>query len=148
MEHLRKNQFGKISQALQSAASGLDKKVEEFENEEDMANLAINDDIKKQYYTIGEVSEQLDLPQSQIRFWETEFDEIKPKKNRKGNRMYTEKDIEVLENIKFLLKIKKYTTKGAQEALKSNKQSVSQERQMRETLIKMKEFLLNLKNIL
>jgi DNA-binding transcriptional MerR regulator len=113
-----------------------------------MANLAINDDIKKQYYTIGEVSEQLDLPQSQIRFWETEFDEIKPKKNRKGNRMYTEKDIEVLENIKFLLKIKKYTTKGAQEALKSNKKSVSQERQMRETLIKMKEFLLNLKNIL
>lgn len=148
MEHLRKNQFGKISQALQNAALGLDKKIEESENEDDMANIITEDGIKKQYYTIGEVSEMLDLPQSQIRFWETEFDEIKPKKNRKGNRMYTEKDIEVLENIKFLLKIKKYTTKGAQESLKSNKQGVSQERQMRETLIKMKDFLLNLKNIL
>lgn len=147
MEHLRKNQFSKIAQALQNAASGLDKKTEEFDNEEDML-ITENDEIKKQYYTIGEVSEKLDLPQSQIRFWETEFDEIKPKKNRKGNRMYTEKDIEILENIKFLLKIKKYTTKGAQEALKANKQGVSQERQMRETLIKMKDFLLNLKNIL
>jgi len=148
MEHLRKNQFSKISQALQNAASGLEKKLGDIDNEDDMANLTTNDEIKKQYYTIGEVSEKLDLPQSQIRFWETEFDEIKPKKNRKGNRMYTEKDIEVLENIKFLLKIKKYTTKGAQEALKSDKQSVSNERQMRETLIKMKDFLLNLKNIL
>ncbi|MEM9986671.1 MAG: MerR family transcriptional regulator, partial [Bacteroidota bacterium] len=94
------------------------------------------DQIVKQYYTIGEVARELDLTTSLIRFWETEFREIKPRKNRKGNRVYTPKDIETLRKIHYLLKVKKYTIKGAQERLKSENAEVEQEIHLRETLLK------------
>ena len=75
----------------------------------------------KLYYTIGEVSEYLKLAPSQIRFWETQFTEIAPKKTRKGDRRYILKDIETLEKINHLLKIQGFTIKGAKEYLKKNK---------------------------
>ncbi len=106
------------------------------------------DIIQKQYYTIGEVAKDLDLSASLIRFWETEFKEINPKKNRKGNRVYTPKDIETLRRIKYLLKTRKYTIKGAKERLKHEEERIDQEVQLRETLLKLKRFLLEIKETL
>lgn len=101
--------------------------------------------ISKQYYTIGEVARELDLTTSLIRFWETEFREINPKKNRKGNRVYTQRDIETLRKIHYLLKVKKYTIKGAKERLRLEQKDVEQEVQLRETLLKLRAFLLELR---
>lgn len=103
------------------------------------------EEIKKQYYTIGEVARELDLSASLIRFWETEFKEIKPRKNRKGNRVYTPQDIETLQQIKYLLKIRKFTIKGAKERLQLKRKAVEQEVQIRETLLKLRAFLLDIK---
>ncbi|MEZ4776766.1 MAG: MerR family transcriptional regulator [Bacteroidia bacterium] len=104
--------------------------------------------IKKQYYTIGEVARELDLTTSLIRFWETEFREINPKKNRKGNRVYTDKDIDTLRKIHYLLKVRKFTIKGAKDRLKNENVIVEQEIQTRETLLRLKSFLLELKSSL
>ena len=104
-----------------------------------------SEEIKKQYYTIGEVARELDLSASLIRFWETEFKEIKPRKNRKGNRVYTPQDIEILQQIKYLLKIRKFTIKGAKERLNLEQKVVEQEVQIRETLLKLRAFLLDIK---
>ena len=106
------------------------------------------DEIKKQYYTIGEVADKLGLTASLIRYWETEFKEIQPKKNRKGNRVYTEKDIQDLETIKFLLKTKKHTIKGAQGILEGGVEKVLKEKQIQETLLKMRSFLLEIQKSL
>jgi len=75
-------------------------------------------EIKKKYFTIGEVANNLNLSTSQIRFWETEFDELNPKKNSKGSRKFTEKDINVLKTIESLLKNKKFTIDGAKKIIK------------------------------
>lgn len=107
-----------------------------------------DDVIKKQYYTIGEVAKELDLTTSLIRFWETEFREISPKKNRKGNRVYTSRDMEVLRRIQYLLKVKKFTIKGAKERMKQEQKQLDQELQVRETLLKLRSFLLELKESL
>lgn len=104
--------------------------------------------IPKQYYTIGEVAKELDLSTSLIRFWETEFREINPKKNRKGNRVYTPRDITLLKQIHYLLKIKKYTIKGAKERMRHDAKSIEEELLVRETLLKLRGFLLELKESL
>ena len=75
-------------------------------------------EITKKYFTIGEVANNLNLSTSQIRFWETEFDEVIPKKNSKGSRKFTEKDINVLKTIQSLLKNKKFTIDGAKKIIK------------------------------
>ena len=75
-------------------------------------------EIKKKYFTIGEVAKNLKLSTSQIRFWETEFKELNPKKNSKGSRKFTEKDIVVLKEIQSLLKNKKFTIDGAKKIIK------------------------------
>ena len=106
------------------------------------------DEIKKHYYTISEVAEMLGLTSSLIRYWETEFKEIQPKKNRKGNRVSTEKDIEHIETVKYLLKTKKYTIKGAQESLEQGVEKVLKEKQVQETLIKIRGFLLEIQKTL
>ena len=105
-------------------------------------------EIEKRYYTIGEVADDLGVATSLIRFWESEFDIIKPKKNRKGNRVYTPKDIDTLRKIRYLLKVRKYTIKGAKERLRQEGKVVEQEVQMRDTLLKMRAFLLELKESL
>lgn len=110
--------------------------------------MSSEDEIKKQYYTIGEVAKELDLSTSLIRFWETEFREINPKKNRKGNRVYTPKDIETLQQIKYLLKIRKFTIKGAKERLRLEQAQIEREVQLRATLLKLRAFMLELKDAL
>ena len=74
--------------------------------------------IKKLYYSIGEVSEATDLKQYVLRYWESEFPQLSPAKNRAGNRTYREKDIELVNFIKTLLYEKKYTIEGARQKLK------------------------------
>ena len=76
-------------------------------------------EITKLYYSIGEVSEMFDVNASLIRFWEKEFSIIKPKKNKKGNRLFTAKDIENLRRIYDLVKVKGFTLEGAKAQLKS-----------------------------
>jgi DNA-binding transcriptional MerR regulator len=74
--------------------------------------------IKKLYYSIGEVSEVTDLKQYVLRYWESEFPQLSPAKNRAGHRTYRKKDIELVTFIKTLLYEKKYTIEGARQKLK------------------------------
>ena len=75
--------------------------------------------LTKLYYTIGEVADMFKVNTSLIRFWEKEFSIIQPKKNKKGNRLFTPKDIANFDRIYDLVKIKGYTLEGAKKALKS-----------------------------
>lgn len=80
--------------------------------------------LTKLYYTIGEVADMFSVNTSLIRFWEKEFNLIQPKKSKKGNRMFTPKDIENFNKIYHLVKTNGYTLEGAKKALKS-KQTVT-----------------------
>ena len=80
-------------------------------------------DIKKLYYSIGEVSKMVNLKSYVLRYWETEFKQLSPPKNRAGNRTYRKKDIDLIINIKDLLYNKKYTIQGARSMLGSKKSS-------------------------
>ena len=73
--------------------------------------------IKKLYYSIGEVSKITDLKQYVLRYWETEFKQLNPNKNKAGNRTYRQKDIDLILNIKNLLYIEKFTIEGARKML-------------------------------
>lgn len=75
--------------------------------------------LTKLYYSIGEVAKLFDVNTSLIRFWEKEFTQIQPKKNSKGNRLFTVKDIEHFNKIYQLVKLEGYTLDGAKKALKS-----------------------------
>lgn len=77
---------------------------------------------EKLYYSIGEVAKAFDVNTSLIRFWEKEFDVLKPKKNAKGNRKFTPADIKNLELIFHLVKDRGFTLEGAKIHLKENKQ--------------------------
>ena len=74
--------------------------------------------LTKLYYSIGEVADMFNVNTSLIRFWEKEFGIIQPKKNRKGNRLFTPKDIETFNKIYHLVKTEGYTIEGAKKALK------------------------------
>jgi len=73
--------------------------------------------MKKLYYSIGEVSELTSIEPHVLRYWETIFDELSPRKNRAGNRTYKEKDISVILKLKELIQDKKYSTAGAKKVL-------------------------------
>ncbi|MDG1331365.1 MAG: MerR family transcriptional regulator [Crocinitomicaceae bacterium] len=78
-------------------------------------------ELTKLYYSIGEVAEMFDVNTSLIRFWEKEFSAIKPKKNNKGNRLFTVKDIETIDRIYELVKIEGHTLDGARKSLREKK---------------------------
>ncbi len=73
--------------------------------------------IKKLYYSISEVSRMVGLEPYVLRYWETEFEQLRPQKNRAGNRIYTEKDIETIRLIKRLTREKRYTIEGARQII-------------------------------
>tara|TARA_Y100000590_G_C15296414_1_gene854588 strand:+ start:313 stop:687 length:375 start_codon:yes stop_codon:yes gene_type:complete len=77
-----------------------------------------SEDIKKLYYSIGEVSEMTGLKQYVLRFWESEFSQLNPNKNRAGNRVYRTIDIDLINEIKSLLYDRKFTIQGAKNYLK------------------------------
>lgn len=86
----------------------------------------MSEELSKKYYSIGDVSVLLNLPQSTIRFWEKQFAELQPKRSGGGTRKYTPKDIEQLKIIRFLIKDKCLTIDGAREHLKHNRQDLEQ----------------------
>ena len=77
--------------------------------------------IKKLYYSIGEVSKMTELKAYVLRYWETEFKQLKPPKNRAGNRTYRQSDIDLILYIKDLLYTKKFTIEGARHQLATEK---------------------------
>jgi DNA-binding transcriptional MerR regulator len=105
-------------------------------------------EIEKLYYSIGEVSKMFDVNTSLIRFWEKEFDIIKPKKNKKGNRLFTKLDLENFRIIFHLVKERGYTLQGAKDKLKDNKDDVADTVEMVKRLENVKAFLLELKKSL
>lgn len=101
--------------------------------------------IEKKYFAIGEVAEIFNVATSLIRFWESEFDIIKPKKNRKGNRQFTKDDIENVRLIYHLVKEKGFTLQGAKEMLKNDSDAIKDKMGLIESLTKVKSFLKELK---
>jgi DNA-binding transcriptional MerR regulator len=99
----------------------------------------------KIYFTIGEVAEMFEVNASLIRYWEKEFDIIKPAKNKKGNRLFTRQDLENIKIIYHLVKERGFTLQGAREKLSKNKEDVIKSKEVAESLEKIKAFLLELK---
>ncbi|HEY0744283.1 MAG TPA: MerR family transcriptional regulator [Chryseosolibacter sp.] len=102
-------------------------------------------EIEKLYYSIGEVAEIFNVAPSLIRFWESEFDIIKPKKNRKGNRQFTKEDIDNVRTIFHLVKEKGFTLQGAKEMLRNDSQAVKDKMEMLESLRSVRSFLVELR---
>ncbi len=102
-------------------------------------------EIEKLYYSIGEVAEIFTVAPSLIRFWETEFDLIKPKKNRKGNRQFTKEDIDNVRTIYHLVKEKGFTLQGAKEMLRNDSQAVKDKMELMDSLRNVRNFLVELR---
>ena len=100
--------------------------------------------FKKQYYSIGEVAVMFRENQSLIRYWETEFDILQPRKNRKGDRFFRPVDVKNLVLIYDLLRRRKFTIEGAKDFLKKNKKA-DEKFVMIQSLERIKGFLLELK---
>jgi DNA-binding transcriptional MerR regulator len=100
---------------------------------------------QKLYYTISEVASWFKVNTSLLRYWENEFDILKPRKTRKGDRLFRVEDIKNLQIIYFLLRQKKYSIEGARTYLKQNKSQADTQAQLVQTLTKFKTFLLELK---
>ncbi len=101
--------------------------------------------VEKLYYSIGEVADMFNVNTSLIRFWEKEFDIIKPKKNKKGNRLFTKEDIENLHIIYYLVKERGMTLKGAKKKMKENKEDTINNFEVIKSLDKLKKLLLEIK---
>ena len=116
--------------------------------------------IKKLYYSIGEVSKITELKAYVLRYWETEFKQLKPPKNRAGNRTYRQSDIDLILHIKDLLYTKKFTIEGARHQLATEKDGKTEDVAVpvdsvqqavparKETLLKIKQELETLLEIL
>lgn len=100
-------------------------------------------ELTKLYYSIGEVAKMFDVNPSLIRFWEKEFPSINPKKNKKGNRLFSPEDILELQTIYQLVKINGHTLEGAKKALKSGNTDVIQPELNKEELIHRLEIIKN-----
>ena len=101
---------------------------------------------EKRYYKIGEVAKAFEVNTSLIRFWENEFDVLKPKKNKKGNRLFTQDDLKNLKLIYFLVKEKGFTLDGAKNKLKENPEKVKSNHNIILRLEQIKNELTQIKN--
>jgi DNA-binding transcriptional MerR regulator len=108
--------------------------------------VKLKENTEKLYYSIGEVAKMFNVNTSLIRFWEKEFDIIKPFKNKKGDRFFTKADIDNFHIIFHLVKERGYTLQGAREKLRQNKNDVVDNAEIVKTLQKMKAFLLEIKD--
>jgi len=99
----------------------------------------------KLYYSIGEVSRMFDVNTSLIRFWEKEFDIIQPKKNKKGNRLFTQSDVDNFYIIYHLVKERGFTLEGAKKKLRENKEDTVDNAEVVKSLNRIKDFLLDVK---
>lgn len=100
------------------------------------------------FHTIGEVAKMFKVNTSLIRFWEKEFDILQPKKNKKGNRLFTRQDMDNLHIIFHLVKERGFTLEGAKKKLKQNKEEVVDSVEMVKSLKKIKGFLMEMKEVL
>lgn len=99
---------------------------------------------EKLYYTIGEVSEMFKVNPSLIRYWEKEFPLLQPQKNKKGNRLFTARDIDNLRLIYHLVKEKGFTIQGARDYLIKNKTGVESKQQIISSLQQIRSQLIDL----
>lgn len=105
-----------------------------------------SNEIQKLYYQIGEVAEMFGVSNSLLRYWETEFKIIKPRKTSNGNRLYTQKDIDAIKLVYHLVKEKGYTLDGAKMKLKEGKpEQIQANIDVSEKLKSLKSFLIDLK---
>ena len=102
-------------------------------------------ELNKLYYSIGEVAEMFDVNSSLIRYWEKEFEILRPKKNKKGNRYFTPEDIETLGLIFHLVKDRGMTLRGAQKKLKESREETLSTYEVVKKLKSIKQTLLQLK---
>lgn len=100
----------------------------------------------KRYYKIGEVAKAFNVNASLIRFWDKEFDVLKPKKNNKGNRLFTQEDIENLKMIYHLVKEKGFTLEGAKKTLKAKPEKMKEEHSVIARLEAIKNELIQIKD--
>lgn len=102
--------------------------------------------IEKLYYSIGEVSDILEVPVSTVRFWENEFDILKPLKNKKGNRMFTAGDLKNLRIIHHLLKEEGMTMLGVKKKLAGKWEETDYKYEINESLRKIRTMLLDMRD--
>lgn len=102
--------------------------------------------VEKVFYSIGEVSKMFDLQTSALRYWENEFPNLKPKRNNKGTRYYTHKDIQNLKLIHHLVKERGLTIKGARQKLKENREDIDQTHEVIRKLQLVKEKLIRMRD--
>ena len=122
------------------------KSLKEVETEADLVEVPSDEILfQKQYYSMGEVAQMFRINLSLLRFWEKEFDIIKPKKNKKGDRYFRPVDVKNLEVIHHLLRQRKFTVAGAKEHLKKNSHVAGKQFQIIQSLEKIRSFLLELK---
>ena len=100
----------------------------------------------KLYYSIGEIAKMLNVNNSLIRFWEKEFDIIRPKKNNRGNRVFTKNDVQNISLIHHLLKEKKYTIKGAKKKIRENKDGTKKNFQIIQNLKNIRQKLSDIRD--
>lgn len=101
--------------------------------------------ITKHFYSIGEVADMFGVNTSLIRYWENEFDNIQPSKNKKGNRLFTKEDIDQVRLVYYLVKERGMTLQGARQKIKGNKGEVVEELKVVERLKKIRQLLVEIK---
>ena len=102
-------------------------------------------EIKKLLYSMGEVSEMFDVNPSLIRYWESQFDVLRPKKNKKGNRLFTPEDVQMLKLIYHLVQEQGMTLEGAKRSLKQNRGSVARDSELLERLQRVRALLVEVR---
>ena len=122
------------------------KSFKEIDAEVDLISIPDDDELfKKQYYSITEVAKWFRVNNSLLRFWENEFPILKPRKNKKGDRMFRPEDVKNLQVIYYLLRQRKFTIDGARKYMKANKDNIEVNLKLIQSLNKFKGFLLELK---
>jgi len=101
--------------------------------------------VERLYYSIGEVAEMFKVNTSLIRYWEKEFDIIRPRKNKKGNRLFTQKDIDNFHIIYHLVKERGMTLKGAKKKLRENREETIENFEIVRTLQEIRKLLLEIR---
>jgi DNA-binding transcriptional MerR regulator len=104
--------------------------------------------VEKLYYSIGEVAEMLDVPVSTVRFWDNEFDILKPMKNKKGNRLFTQADLKNIRIIHHLLKEEGMTLNGVKKRLSEKLSDIEYKYEINQSLQKIRSMIVELKDSL
>ncbi len=122
------------------------KSFKEMDEEYGLINIPSEEELnKKLYYSISEVAKWFKVNTSLLRAWETEFDILKPRKNRKGDRLFRAEDIKNLQVIYYLLRNRKFSIAGAKKYLKTNRKQADTNLQIIQSLTKLQSFLLEMK---